>query len=84
MKELISIHSYANSGSFAVGNTLRATRRATCHYQQEALDKSIGTCTNNHAASTYAHNSKDIASKALFLDYKVCFMLNGKVDIRIF
>ena len=31
--------------SFAIGNALGAT----CHYQQEALDKSIGACTNNRA-----------------------------------
>ena len=48
-------------------------RGATCHYRQEALDKSIGACTDNHAVSTYARNSKDIASKALFL--------NGKIDL---
>ena len=24
---------------------------ATCHYRQEVLDKCIGACTNNHAAS---------------------------------
>ena len=32
------------------------------------LDKSIGACTDNHAASTYVRNSKDIASKALLQD----------------
>ena len=53
--------------SIAIGNTLRAT----CHYQQEALDKRIGGCTNNHAVSIYANNSEDIANKALFLHYKV-------------
>ena len=31
--------------SIAIGNALGAT----CHYQQEALDKSIGACTNNRA-----------------------------------
>ena len=46
--------------SIAFGNTLRAT----CHYQKEALDKSISACTNNHAVSIYANNSEDIANKA--------------------
>ena len=55
--------------SIAIGNALRAT----CHYQQEALDKSIGACTNNRAVSIYANNGEDIANKALFLHYKVCF-----------
>ena len=57
--------------SITIGNTLRAT----CHYQQEALDKSIGACTNNRAVSIYANNGEDIANKALFL------MLNSKIDI---
>ena len=48
--------------SIAIGITLHAT----CHYQQEVLDKSIGACINNCAVSIYASNSKDIA-KALFL-----------------
>ena len=55
--------------SITIGNTLCAT----CHYQQEALDKSIGACTNNRAVSIYANNGEDIANKALFLHYKVCF-----------
>ena len=63
--------------SITIGNTLRAT----CLYQQEALDKSIGAYTNNCAVSIYANNSEDIASKTLFLHYKVCFMLNSKIDI---
>ena len=63
--------------SITIGNTLRAT----CHYQQEALDKSIGACTNNRAVSIYAHNGEDIANKALILHYKVYFMLNSKIDI---
>ena len=45
--------------------------------KKRALDKSIGACTDNHAASTYVRNSKDIASKALLQEY---FMLNGKID----
>ena len=49
--------------SITIGNVLRAT----CHYQQEVLDKSIGACTNNRAVSIYASNGKDIANKALFL-----------------
>ena len=49
--------------SITIGKVLRAT----CHYQQEALDKSIGACTNNRSVSIYASNGKDIASKALFL-----------------
>ena len=40
--------------------------RATCFYQQEALDKSIGTCTNNRAVSIHTSNGKDIANKAIF------------------
>ena len=60
--------------SITIGNALRAT----CHYQQEVLNKSIGACTNNRAVSIYANNSKDIANKALFLLY---FMLNSKIDI---
>ena len=36
--------------SIAIGNALGTT----CHYQQEALDKSIGACTNNRAVSTQA------------------------------
>ena len=63
--------------SITIGNTLRAT----CHYQQEALDKSIVACTNNRSVSIYANNSEDIANKTLFLHYKVCFMLNSKIDI---
>ena len=55
--------------------------RATCHYQQEALDKSIGACTNNRAVSIYASNGEDIANEALFLHYKVYIMLNSKIDI---
>ena len=51
--------------SIAIGNALRAT----CHYQQEALDKSIGACTNNRAVSIYVTNGEDIANKALFLHY---------------
>ena len=54
--------------SITIGNALRAT----CCYQQEVLNKSIGACTNNRAVSIYANNSKDIANKALFLLY---FML---------
>ena len=49
--------------SITIGNVLRAT----CHYQQEVLDKSIGACTNNCAVSIYTSNGKDIANKALFL-----------------
>ena len=60
--------------SIAIGNALRAT----CHYQQEALNKSIGACTNNRAVSIYANNGEDIANKALFL---YVFMLNSKIDI---
>ena len=60
--------------SIAIGIALRAT----CHYQQEVLDKSIGACINNRAVSIYASNGKDIA-KALFLHY--IFMLNSKIDI---
>ena len=63
--------------SITIGNTLCAT----CHYQQEALYKSIGACTNNHTVSIYANNGEDIANKALFLHHKVCFMLNSKIDI---
>ena len=63
--------------SIAIGNALRAT----CHYQQEAFFKSIGACTNNRAVSIYANNGEDIANKTLFLHYKVCFMLNSKIDI---
>ena len=44
--------------SITIGNALRAT----CHYQQEALDKSIGACTNNRAVSIYSEDNK-----ALFL-----------------
>ena len=51
--------------SIAIGNAFRAT----CHYQQEALDKSIGTCTNNRAVSIYVTNGEDIANKALFFHY---------------
>ena len=61
--------------------TTENTLRATCHYRKEALDKTKGACTSNHTANTYARNSKDIASKALFLNYKVCFMRNGKIDV---
>ena len=61
----------------AIGNALHAT----CHYQQEALDKSIGAFTNNRAVSIYANNGEDIANKALFLHYNICFMLNSKIDI---
>ena len=32
-------------------NAIEKALCATCHYRQEALDKSIGACTNNHAAS---------------------------------
>ena len=39
--------------------------RATCHYKQEALDKSIGTCTNNCTVSMHTSNGKDIANKAV-------------------
>ena len=51
------------TSSIAIGNALRAI----CHYQQEALDKSIGACTNNRAVSIYANNGEDIANKTLFL-----------------
>ena len=51
--------------SIPIGNVLRAT----CHYPQEALDKSIGACTNNRAVSIYGSNGEDIANKALFLHY---------------
>ena len=63
--------------SITIGNALGAT----CNYQQEALDKSIGACTNNRAVSIYASSGEDIGSKALFLHYKVYFMLNSKIDI---
>ena len=36
--------------SIAIGIALRAT----CHYQQKVLDKSICTCTNNRVVSTQA------------------------------
>ena len=51
--------------SIAIGNALRAK----CYYRQEALDKSRGTCTNNHAArmSIYAPNGKDILLARLYL-----------------
>ena len=55
--------------------------RATCHYQQKALDKTIGACTNNRAVSIYASNGKYIANKAIFLHYKVYFMLNSKINV---
>ena len=54
--------------SITIGNALRAT----CHYQQEALDKSIGACTNNCAVNIYANNDEDIANKAIFLHYILC------------
>ena len=57
--------------------------RTTCHYQQKALDKTIGACTKNRAVSIYASNGKDIANKALFLHYKVYFMLNSKINRNI-
>ena len=47
--------------------TIGIALHATCHYQQEALDKSIGACTKNHAVGIYASNGEDIANKALFL-----------------
>ena len=70
--------------SITIGNALRAT----CHYQQEALDKSIGACTNNRAVSIYATNGEDIAKAKIlltrlyfFITIKVYFMLNSKIDI---
>ena len=56
---------------------LGATCQSLSTLKKRALDKSIGACTDNHAASTYVRNSKDIASKALLQEY---FMLNGKID----
>ena len=44
---------------------------ATCHYQQEALDKSIGACTNNRSVSIYTSNGEDIATKASFFIFYV-------------
>ena len=62
--------------SIAIGIALRAT----CHHQQEALDKSVDACTNNRAVSIYASNGKDIANKVL-LKGIFYFMLNSKIDI---
>ena len=56
--------------SIAIGNTLHAT----CHYQKEARDKSIGACTNVSTQTT----AKILLTR---LHYKVCFMLNSKIDI---
>ena len=40
----------------AIENAMRATH----DYRQEALNKSIGACTNNHTASTYTHATANI------------------------
>ena len=61
--------------------TIENALGSTCHYQQEALDKSIGACTNNRAVSIYASDGEDIANKPLFLHYKVYLMLNSNIDI---
>ena len=60
--------------SIAIGNALAAYNRLKYSL------KIIGTCTNNHAVSIYARNSENVASKVLFLYYKVCFMFNGTYD----
>ena len=74
--ELISIRMDANE-------LYRYCNCFACHLslQQKALDKTIGACTNNRAVSIYASNGKDIANKALFLHYKVYFMLNSKINV---
>ena len=48
--------------SITIGNVLRAI----CHYQQEMLAKSIGSCTNNRAVSIHTSNGKDIANEARY------------------
>ena len=60
--------------SIAIGNALGAT----CHYQQEVLDKSIGTCTNNRGVRSTQATAKILLTR---LYYKVYFMLNSKIDI---
>ena len=60
--------------SIAIGNALGAT----CHYQQEALNKSIGACTNNRAVRSMQATAKILLTRVY---YKVYFMLNSKIDI---
>ena len=60
--------------SNAIGNALGAT----CHYQQEAHDKSIGTCANNRAVISTQVTVKILLTR---LYYKVYFMLSSKIDI---
>ena len=61
--------------SIAIGNALGAT----CHYQQEAFDISIGACTNNRTVRSTQATAKILLTR---LYYKVYFMLNNKIDIN--
>ena len=49
-----------------------------CYYQQEALNKSIGACTNNRAVRSTQATAKILLTRVY---YKVYFMLNSKIDI---
>ena len=57
-------------------NTIGNALGATCHYQQEALGKCIGACTNNRAVRSTQATAKILLTR---LYYKVCFMLNSKI-----
>ena len=42
-----------------------------CSYRQEALNESIGACTNDLALCIHPHNGKGTATATLLL-YKIC------------
>ena len=62
--------------SIAIENAILAT----CHYRQEELDKSIGACTNNHAASITHCTATILLARIYFFNtrYVLCLI---KIDI---
>ena len=60
-------------GSIAIGNAILATY----HYRQEELDKSIGACTNNHAASITHCTATILLAGIYFVNtrYILCLMV---------
>ena len=75
MIELIRIHPYAISELYCYWKCLCAIHITID--KERSIKVYIGACINN---LVHRYN-KDIANRVLFLYYKVCFMLNGKIAI---
>ena len=53
--------------STANENASRTTCSSKCHYRQEALDESIGVCTNNLAVNIYTSKAKVLLLRQSFI-----------------